>query len=201
VRLAGPIFRRAVRSAERVTRAPFIEGGFAAVEAEFVFRLGADAPPDKTRWSADEALDLVGSMLIGVETAGSPYAKINDHGAAAVVISDFGNNAGLLLGPEIADWRERSADTLTCETFVDGQSVGRGSAASLPGGPAAALAFVLGDCAERGRPLKAGQLVSTGAATGVHEIAIGQEACADFGPLGKIACAAVRAEADGRASR
>jgi 2-keto-4-pentenoate hydratase len=58
----------------------------------------------------------------------------------------------------------------------------------------AALVFALGVSAGRGRPLKAGQLVSTGAATGVHEIAIGQRACADFGALGKIICEAGRAE-------
>jgi 2-keto-4-pentenoate hydratase len=192
-RLVGPIFRRGVRPADGTVSAAFIDGGFAAVEAEFVFRLGRNAPPDKTRWTGPEALDVVGALHVGVECAGSPYAEINDHGAA-VVISDFGNNAGLILGPEVADWRERPLDSLACETFIDDRSVGRGTAAALTGGPVAALAFALGVSAERGLPLKAGQLVSTGAATGVHVIAIGQRALADFGALGKIACEAVRAE-------
>jgi 2-keto-4-pentenoate hydratase len=138
-------------------------------------------------------LSLVEALHVGMETAGSPYAGINDHGAA-VVISDFGNNAGLILGPEVADWRDRPLDSLKCETFIDGRAVGRGTAQGLIGGPVAALVFALGVSAGRGLPLKAGMLVSTGAATGVHEIAIGQQACADFGALGKIICEAARAE-------
>jgi 2-keto-4-pentenoate hydratase len=42
-------------------------------------------------------------------------------------------------------------------------------------------------------PLKAGQLVSTGATTGVHDIRAGQSASAMFGGVGEIRCRAVRA--------
>jgi 2-keto-4-pentenoate hydratase len=191
-RLAGPIFRRAVRTAEGVMDAPFIEGGFAAVEAEFVLRLGRDAPAGKTDWVADDAAQLVGAMHIGVEMAGSPLALINALGPT-VTVSDFGNNAGLLVGPAIADWCARGMDALTCETFIDDRSVGRGAASSSPGGPLDALCWLLGHCARRGRPLKAGQLVSTGAATGVHEISIGQSARMSFGADGEILCRAVKA--------
>jgi 2-keto-4-pentenoate hydratase len=191
-RLAGPIFRRAVRPADGVVQAPFIEGGFAAIEGEFVYRIGRDAPADKTSWSKAEAEALVEAMHIGVETAGSPLALINALGPT-VTVADFGNNAGLILGPAVADWRERGLEDLVCEVFINGQSVGRANATALPGGPMGSLRFLLGHCAEQGRPLKAGQLVSTGAVTGVHEIEIGQSAHADFGALGVIECEAVRA--------
>ncbi len=177
-RLCGPIFRHAVRQAVpgQATVFPIFPGGFAAVEAELVFRIAHDADPDKLDWSPDEAAALVGEMFGGVETAGSPLATINELGPA-VVISDFGNNAGLILGPEIAGWRERDPATLTCETFVEGVSVGRGGALSLPG-----------------RPLKAGQYVSTGAATGIHDILHGQSCEIVFPGHGAIACRAVAAQ-------
>jgi 2-keto-4-pentenoate hydratase len=164
-RLAGPIFARLVwpaRAREDIGF-PVYEGGFAAVEAEFVFRMAADAPPDKVDWTAAEAAELVGALHIGVELAGSPLASINTLGPP-VVVSDFGNNHGLILGPEIANWRTRDDDDLTCETFIDGQSVGQGSAASVLGGPMSSLVFLLEHTARRDRPLKAGQLVSTGLA-------------------------------------
>lgn len=194
-RLAGPIFRGAVWVADGDTPVafPVFTGGFAAVEAEYVFRLGADAPADKTEWTAEEAADLVEALHIGVETAGSPLATINVLGPT-VVVSDFGNNAGLILGPTIADWRAR-LDELTCETFVEGVSVGRGGAASLPGGPLGALKFLARHCALRGRPLKAGQLISTGAATGIHDVVAGQTARVVFAGCGEIACVAVEAVA------
>jgi 2-keto-4-pentenoate hydratase len=191
-RLLGPIFSKsihAVRSADEVEFPVFV-GGFAAVEAEFVIRLNADAPRDKTQWTAEEAGGLVAQMHIAVEPAGSPLATINDLGPA-VTISDFGNNAGLILGPVIADWRDRPLETLATETFIDGKSVGKGSAASLPGGPLGALAFALSRSAKRGRPLKARDLISTGATTGVHEIKAGQSARCDFGACGQIRVRAV----------
>jgi 2-keto-4-pentenoate hydratase len=194
-RLVGPIFRRGIRLAppDLVVEFPVFEGGFAAVEAEFVFRLAADAPSDKLQWTPEEASRLATAMHIGIETAGSPLASINDLGGA-VVVSDFGNNAGLLLGPAIPDWRTRSFDSLKTETFIEGQSVGRGGAMSLPGGPLAGLAFALSRCARRGMPMKSGYVVSTGATTGVHDIRVGQEARAVFEGVGELLCRAVPAQ-------
>ena len=195
-RLTGPIFGRNLWQATpgAVTEFPVFVGGFAAVEAEFVLQVGRDADPAKTEYSLEEAADLVGALRIGVETAGSPMAAINDLGPT-VVASDFGNNAGLILGGEIPHWRA-VMDGLTAETFVEGVSVGRGGAASLPGGPLAALQFAAGHLAARGRPLKAGQLISTGASTGIHDIKAGQSARIDFAPYGEILCRAVPAKGE-----
>jgi len=195
-RLAGPIFRHSVRYASvdgAPTVFPAFVGGFAAVEAEFVFEIGEDAPVLKQSWTNAEALDVVADLRIGVELAGSPLATINALGPT-VVISDFGNNAGLILGPSVIAWREEAAADLVCETRIDGAFVGRGNASSLPGGPIEALRWLLEHCARRGHPLRRGQLVSSGAVTGVHDIAVGQTAVMGFGAHGKIACIAAAAE-------
>jgi 2-keto-4-pentenoate hydratase len=195
-RLVGPIFARAVQTVRgaEVVEFPVFDGGFAAVEAEFIVRLGMDAPAGKTSWSAESAGELVGALHVGIETAGSPLATINELGSA-VVVSDFGNNAGLIVGPEIPKWRSTSPDRLLSETFVDGLSVGKGSATSVPGGPLAALAFALNRCARRGLSLKAGQLVSTGATSGIHDIRVGQRARVVFDGIAELHCRAVRARA------
>ena len=201
-RLAGPIFREMVRSATSPTPTPFpiFEGGFAAVEAEFVIMVGATAAPEKTQWTTEEARALVGEILIGVETAGSPLATINLLGPTAVV-SDFGNNAGLILGGIIPDWRTRIDREFACESFIDGRSVGRGSAADLPGGPIESLRFVLELSARRGLPLKEGMLISTGAATGIHDIAAGQHARVVFAGVGVLECVATAATKKPRRER
>jgi 2-keto-4-pentenoate hydratase len=193
-RLVGPIFRDSIRRSREgeVLECPLFEGGFAAVEAEFVFRLEVDAPPAKLAWTAGEARGIVASMHIGMEPASSPLESINRLGPA-VVVSDFGNNAGLIVGPEILGWRERSDESLVCETFIDGQSVGRGGGTSIPGGPLSALAFALARCARRNRPLHAGDFVSTGAASGIHDVRPGQDARLSFGDDGEILCRAIRA--------
>jgi 2-keto-4-pentenoate hydratase len=192
-RLAGCIFKTKVWNAgEQPTPFRAIAGGFTAVEAEFVFRLGRDAPAGKTEWTAQEAADYAGELMVGVEIAGSPLAAINALGPP-IVASDFGNNDGQILGPVVEDWRDIAWEDMPAETFINGVSVGQGGATSIPGSPLAALAFLLSHVAARGRPLKRGMLVTTGASTGIHDIVPGETALVDFGPFGSIACVAVPA--------
>ena len=191
-RLAGAIFQRGLREAVGEVEFPVFVGGFAAVEAEFVVRIGADAPPGKLDWTEQEARSLIGAMHIGIETAGSPLATINALGPT-VIAADFGNNAGLILGAEIRDWAAQPLDSLAVVTSIEGRIVGRGAAAQLPRGPIGALQFLAAQAAKLGWPLKAGMLVSTGAVTGVHDIEVGQSAVADFGSHGGISCVAVAA--------
>jgi 2-keto-4-pentenoate hydratase len=192
-RVAGAIFKAGLRTARDTVEFPVFVGGFAAVEAEFVLRIAHDAPAGKLDWTERESQALIGAMHIGVETAGSPLATINELGPT-VVAADFGNNAGLILGPPIRDWSAQPPKSLAVVTSIDGKIVGRGDAGLLPHGPIGALQFLAGQTAKIGRPLKAGMLVSTGAVTGVHEIKPGQSALADFGPHGRISCFAVAAK-------
>lgn len=193
-RLAGAIFARNVWPAtgDTVVPLPEIEGGFAAVESEFIARIGADADPAKIDWTIEEAAAAVDKVFIGVELAGSPLAAINDLGSA-VVASDFGNNGGLIVGPELENWRERM-DQVEVETVVNGASVGTGGAQSLVGGALESVRFLLEHCARWGRPLKAGTLISTGAVTGVHRVHAGDEAVCIFKGIAEIHCSVVRAE-------
>ncbi|MFD0321077.1 2-keto-4-pentenoate hydratase [Lysobacter gummosus] len=193
-RLVGPIFAEAVQHVAdgQAGRFAVIERGFAAVEAEFVFELGHDAPPGQLDFNHAQAAALVSALSIGIELAGSPMPMINALGPP-VVVSDFGNNAGLIVGPRIAAWQSLADHELTCETFIDERSVGRGGAASIPGGLLAALAFALTRCARRGHPLKAGMYVTTGAATGIHDILAGQRSRISFGRWGSLHCETVPA--------
>ena len=192
-RLAGAIFAGNVwTTGETPTPLPAIEGGFAAVEAEFIARIGADADPAKTDWTIAEAADQIDAVFIGVELAGSPLSAINDLGSA-VVASDFGNNGGLVIGPELTDWRDRM-DGIQVETIIDGVSVGTGGSPSLAGGALESVRFLLEHCARWGRPLTAGTLVSTGAVTGVHRVYAGSESTCVFEGVGEVRCTVVKAE-------
>ena len=191
-RLAGAIFAGNVWTAgETPTPLPEIEGGFAAVEAEFIARIGADTDPAKIDWTSEEAADQIDAVFIGVELAGSPLSSINDLGSA-VVASDFGNNGGLVIGPELTDWRARM-DAIQVETVIDGVSVGKGGSLSLAGGALESVRFLLEHCARWGRPLTAGTLVSTGAVTGVHRIYAGSESTCLFEGVGEVRCTVVKA--------
>jgi 2-keto-4-pentenoate hydratase len=198
-RLVGPVFAPNVHvaSAGRSIDCPVFDGGFAAVEAEIVICVGRDAPPDKVEWTLDEAAEFVGELCIGIEIASSPLATLNELGAGAVV-SDFGNNWGVVVGPAVSDWR--GIYEVTAQSFIDGEFVGRG-VTSLRHGPIGALAFTLGKSARRGRPLRAGAVISTGMITGVHDIRPGQRSRHVFQGLGEVGCRAVRATAHPESAR
>lgn len=192
-RLLGPIFARQLWNATGdSTPIPVFTGGFGAVEAEYVLRLDADVPADKLEWTPEEAAAVPSTLFAGVEVASSPLATINELGPR-VVVSDFGNNNGLVLGPEIPDWAALDEATLLAETFIDGASVGSGGAKRLPGGLRAAFAFALARSARRGRPLKAGEYIATGNATGIHDIVAGQAARVVFDGYAILDCHAVPA--------
>jgi len=195
-RLVGPIFADRMQSHGTAAAVfPVITGGFAAVEAEFVFVIAEDAPAGKGAWTPDEAAALVAALHVGVEFAGSPLPDINRLGPP-VVVSDYGNNAGLLLGPAVDTWRARIDAGMDCETFIEGVSVGTGGTHAIHGGLLSALAFAFARCARRGRPLRAGQLVSTGAATGIHDIVAGQRARIVFPGIAELEVEAVAAAAE-----
>lgn len=194
-RLAGAVFARNVQtySGQSPAALPAIKGGFAAVEAELIARIGADADPLKTEWTLEEAQNAVEAVFLGVEMAGSPLASINDLGPA-VVAADFGNNGGLIVGPQIHDWRSQ-LDDIEAETVINGASVGVGGSRSLEGGPMESVRFLLEHCARQGRPLRAGTLISTGALTGVHRAYPGDEAVCVFRGFAEIHCSVVEAGA------
>ncbi len=191
-RLAGPIFARLVRTAgSGPVPVEVISGGYAAIEAEYVLEIG-ETPPVQDDWTPERAAGLVSRAFTGVEVAGSPFAGINHHGPA-VTAADFGNNAGLVIGREIADWSARLPG-LRCAVSIDGHICGEGGASVIPGGPLESLTFLLDHLRRRGRTLQKGDLVSTGAAAGVHPVVKGQTARADFGADGVIDCLVVAAE-------
>ena len=178
--LAGPIFARQVKTVEQGGNVsmPVFVGGFAAIEPEFIFQLGDTRKDDR--------------LFIGAEIASSPIPDINDYGPVAV-ITDFGNNHGLAVGPEIADWRHRDG-AIIVTTHIDGQTIAEKSLVDFREGAHEALAFLLELGESRNLALEPGTYVSSGAITGVHEAKPGARGKLDFGPLGNFSVDLVAAD-------
>lgn len=184
VRLIGPIWADAVRPAGVDPELmPVYADGFAAVEAEFVIRV--DTAVEPANWTADDAAALAHTIFAGVEIASSPLPTINDLGPA-VTASDFGNNAGLLVGAEIPADTDLTA--MPVSTEIDGRPIGNATGAAIPGGVFTSLAQTLTILGRRGRSVPAGTFFATGAITGVHPAAAGQSAVIRFGDLRELRC-------------
>jgi 2-keto-4-pentenoate hydratase len=189
-RLIGPILSRNVKRAvsERPVECPVFTNGFAAVEAELIVRLSANAPANKLDWTIDDATPLIAEICIGVEIASSPLPTLNALGPGAV-ISDFGNNWGVIVGQPIENWR--AMRQISVSSQIEGVEVGKANVDVR--GALAAVAFALTRAAYRGRPLQRGALISTGMITGVHDIVPGQQSLHQFAGIGEVRCRAVPA--------
>ena len=188
-RIAGPIFEQAEDGAEM----PVFAEGFAAGEAEFLLRIGAAPPAGKTSFTLAEAADLIDAVHAGIEIASSPLGAINDLGPIAVV-SDFGNNNGLVVGPEIPDWRASGFERWEVTCRIGGETAGRGRAEAFPDGAIGAARFLFALMARRGITPSPGQWISSGAVTGVHRARPGQAVEADFGHGLALSCSLVAAK-------
>jgi 2-keto-4-pentenoate hydratase len=191
-RLAGPIF--VARSADEGTIAemPVFASGFAAGEAEFLLRVGKAPPVGKTGFTLEEAREHLDAVHIGIEIASSPLASINQLGPVAV-ISDFGNNNGLVVGAEIADWKTNSFEDWPVRLSIDGAEMATGNAADFPDGAIGSARFLFELMGRRGIALHPGQWISSGAVGGVHGARPGQIVEARFGDMEQVACRMVAA--------
>ncbi len=191
-RLLGPIFKRQLwNDTGGTTDIPVFVGASPQSKQSTCWSCWRTRRPDSWTGPRNRPKRCLRAS-IGVEVASSPLATINELGPR-VVVSDFGNNNGLVLGPEIVDWTARDENSLRAETLIEGEVVGTGGATRLPGGLRAAYAFALSRSALRGRPLRKGDLIATGNATGIHDIEAGQTALVRFAGFGDIACRAVPA--------
>lgn len=190
-RLAGPIFAQAP-DADGSVGMPVFARGFVAGEAEFLLRIGQAPQQGQVGFTLDEAANLIDAVHVGIEIASSPLGSINELGPIAVV-SDFGNNNGLVVGPEIPDWRSSGFEAWQVSTFLDGRPAGTGRAAAFPDGAIGAARFLFELLARRGLAVAPGQWISSGAVTGVHPARPGQRIEARFREGLAVACKLVAA--------
>lgn len=188
-RLAGPVFLSLVYTAEsdQVTDIPVFQGGFAAYEPELIFRLTNLDTPRETITSIEQAKPYIESVHLGAEIASSPLATLNELGPGSI-ISDFGNQAGIIIGQKIdRDWIDRLSD-IEVETVIDGDMVGQCRIKDGDTGPLGALLFLLNHL--RDNPPSGDAIaqtwLSSGAITGVHQATVGTSCTIRYKGLGDI---------------
>lgn len=186
-RLVGPVWagqrHSAAEDGEPTEVAVFVDG-FAAVEAEIVVRLEEDPPARPTGgWTAGDAAAVAQQLVVGIEVASSPIPDINALGPT-VIAADFGNNNGLVLGPAFPAGTDPDGIRLRC--LIDGDVIGEGSGANLPGGLHHGLATAWNLLADRGHAIRAGVVFATGATTGIHPIGAGQHCRVEAVGIGAV---------------
>jgi 2-keto-4-pentenoate hydratase len=131
------------------------------VECEIAVRLGRDLPGSAAPYDRAGVADAVAECMAAIELVDDRYLDYHQLDAASMIADDF-FGAGCVLGPVRRDWQ--TLDLAACEAFmtVNGKSAGRGSGALVLGHPFEALAWLANSLAERGKALRAGDIVMTG---------------------------------------
>lgn len=171
---------------------PCYEGGFAAIEPELMLEVGRTVPAGSVDPQKDDISELISKVYIGVEIASSPLKTLNDLGPTSI-ISDFGNNNGIILGAEIPNWKSVDFDNMKVRTEISHGLDVTAMAGSTEGGPLGALAFLLRHFKRYNIALEKGTIISSGAITGVHKSNIGDTSKIYFGDYPPIKLRLVKA--------
>jgi 2-keto-4-pentenoate hydratase len=158
---------------------------FRLIEPEFAFRLGRALPLRAQGYTREEVVGAVATLHPAIELVTSGLQDWRRQGAASL-IADNGVDGGLVLGPACADWRGLDLPRHEVTLRVNGAPAGSGVGGNALGDPVSAMAWLVDHRARRGLGLEAGQVVTTGVVTEFVELGAGDEAVADFGPLGEV---------------
>ena len=156
-------------------------------EAEFAFRMGRDLPSRRAPFSVDTVMEAVASLHPAIEIPDSRFEDFTAAGAPQLV-ADTACADLFVLGPAApeAAWRALDLAAHPAVLRINGADASSGVGANVLGGPHLALAWIANDRAERGEPLRAGEIVTTGTCVAPAPIRAGDELLADFGPLGAV---------------
>jgi 2-keto-4-pentenoate hydratase len=155
------------------------------VELEIAFKLSKGFPAGGAKPSRGEVEAAIGSAHIALETCASRLAE-GMAAPAQLRLADFGTNLGLVIGPEIANWRNIDAKTLRASVTADGATI-----ADVTGGHTAPdllglLTWIVGHAVSKRGGMDAGTVVTTGSWMGIRWVDGPAKIVGTLDGLGKI---------------
>lgn len=153
------------------------------VEAEVAFRLAKDLPPRSRPYSDRSVAAAVGEVVVTIELCDTRLADWKET-SGLWKLADFQNNSALVVGSGTRDWQK--IDFLQQEMeFRIGARIARAKGAHSFGNPFRLLPWLVRHAAKRGLGLHAGDVITTGAWTGLEIASLGDEVTARFPGIGE----------------
>ena len=157
------------------------------IETEIAVRLGEDLLRGDDPARVAGAVESCMAAIELLEDLRHDYKRLS---AAAMVAGNVWN-AGVVLGPPVADWRSLDLARVGARLAIDGREIGRGVGGDVMGNPLNALAWLAGKRASEGRPLQRGTIVMTGSMVPIQFPAPGDRAIVEVEGLGSAELAAI----------
>ena len=172
---------------ERVLRSPATVAAASmnmiGVEAEVAFRFAKDLPPRTRPYSERSIAAALGEVLVAIELCDTRLANWKET-SGLWKLADFQNNGGLVTGSGTKEWQK--IDFLKQEVeFRVGARVVKARGSHSYGNPTRLLPWLAKHIAKRGLSIHAGDIVTTGAWTGLEIAKPGDEVTAKFPGIGE----------------
>ena len=152
------------------------------VEGEVALVLGHDL--DHGEHGFNDIIAATAYALPSIEIVDSRIADWNIR-----IVDTVGDNAscGLyVLGGKPVPLADVDLRTIPMRMDIDGETVATGEGAACLGHPLHAARWLADVMSQRGTPLRAGDVVMTGALGAMKPVALGNAVVCDFGPLGTV---------------
>jgi 2-oxo-3-hexenedioate decarboxylase len=181
----GPIYQQFVHDSGHVfaNGAPCVGG----IECEFAVILSKDLPASGAPYTVEQGADAIASMHPAIEVTGMRFKTRPELGRPGSTM-DFAGNFAFIFGAGLTDWRQFDLPNHGVTHIVNGEVIKESTGAEVLGNPLNSICWLANKLATRGIELKAGEWISTGAATGPIPVPAGADVVADFGELGQSTC-------------
>ena len=188
--LMAPIFAPTIAHASTCPVAAV--GATVRIEPEIAFVMARDLPSRAASYSESEINDAIQEARLALEILGSRFSN-PDSATFPELLADGLANQGLLVGPVVSDEWNRELESL--QIIIDSAS---GLVANHDGKhpdvhPVRPLYWLANYLADRGTPLRAGMIVTTGSYCGAVDVPLDTPLTVDYGGLGTLSATLTRA--------
>lgn len=151
------------------------------IEAEIALRFAVDLPMRAQAYSREELLAAISSAHVAMELVDTRLADPKTAGTLWCLADNL-LNGGLVVGAAIPHWRDVDWTAQTHQIWLDGQVL----PATHGGPPLGDLFHCLPWWLEHIGGIQAGDLVTTGAWSGMHPLGAAREVVVEFAGLGRV---------------
>lgn len=165
--------------------------GRLAVEFEVAFRFGATVPLEVALSGPDRAtllpyLIAAHAAIEVVDDRNAVYSRLPEE--IFTLVADNAWNAGLVLGPQAASWKQADLGSMQGIARINGVEFGRGHGRDILGHPLDALAWLVHHMARRGIALCKDDVVTTGSMVATKFPLAGDRVDFEIAGLGAVYC-------------
>lgn len=163
----------------------YVSPGF---ECEIGVRLATDLDPKDGAVTRRRAAAAVGAVYVSIEIVDDRFVDYRTVGTPTLIADNF-MNAGFVRGPERTDIDPLRLHEAHGATIVNGTVYGEGYGRDVLGHPLDVLVWLANETASRGKPLRAGTLVTTGSVVRPYWVKTGDVVTMRNDMLGEVTVA------------